>query len=327
MQNNPALTVVMYHYVRRLSVSEYPRIKGLEAEGFEAQLDYVEKHYTAISGDDLCLAIAGKKTLPEMPILLSFDDGYNDHYDVVFPALMRRGMKAAFFPPVNAIRDRVVLDVNKIHFILAKMDDLDPMIAQIDAAVIKNDLGSIMEFKTKFMTASRHDTPQTMYVKRMLQFALPNDIRQQLTAQVFSECISTDERSFAEGLYLTEDNLRHMLAEGMTVGGHGFSHSWLNRLPDTEQAREIDLSIAWLKQLGVANDQLTYCYPFGGYNACTLELLQRHDCKFALTTKVALNQVASSQALEIARIDTNDLPQYRNATRVEWTDRAQTSLS
>jgi peptidoglycan/xylan/chitin deacetylase (PgdA/CDA1 family) len=325
MQTRPVLTVVMYHYVRHLAASRHPRIKGLETEAFEAQLDYIEKHYTPISGDELCLALAGGKELPDMPILLSFDDGYIEHFDTVFPALMRRGFKGAFYPPVNAVRDRVVLDVNKIHFILATVEDLSPVIRHIDATVIKKDFGSIAEFKSKYMTASRYDTPETMYVKRMLQFGLPEDVRRQLTSQLFLEFVSTDERSFADGLYLTEESLKQMLSQGMTIGGHGFTHSWLNHLPPENQQRELSHSIDWLKQLGVSKDRLTYCYPFGGYNTDTLRLLRNMGCKFALTTRVDLNAINGVLALEIARIDTNDLPQYRNAKRVEWTDRAQKS--
>jgi hypothetical protein len=35
------LTVVMYHYVRDLPRSRYPRIKGLQTSGFDAQLDHL----------------------------------------------------------------------------------------------------------------------------------------------------------------------------------------------------------------------------------------------------------------------------------------------
>ena len=318
-----SLTVVMYHYVRRLADSPYPRIKGLEADAFEAQLDYIERNYTPISGPQLCSALAGNSKLPEMPILLTFDDGYIDHFQIVFPALQRRGMAGAFFPPVNAVRDRVVLDVNKIHFILAVMDDLGPIIARIDHAVGESGSVAVDEYKEKHLTPSRYDTSETMYVKRMLQFALPENVRGALTSSLFSEFVSSDERAFADGLYLSEENLKEMLSAGMTIGGHGYSHRWLNRLPDEEQAREVKLSLDWLRTLGVAGDALTYCYPFGGYNDETLRLLKEENCRFAVTTKVELNRLESMRSLEIARIDTNDLPRYRNAARVAWTDRAR----
>ena len=37
------LTIVIYHYVRKIKNSNYPKIKGLEIAGFKRQLDYLEK--------------------------------------------------------------------------------------------------------------------------------------------------------------------------------------------------------------------------------------------------------------------------------------------
>ena len=43
-----SLTIIMYHYVREIKGSQFPKIKGLEFEGFKRQLDYLEKHYNLI---------------------------------------------------------------------------------------------------------------------------------------------------------------------------------------------------------------------------------------------------------------------------------------
>lgn len=43
------LTVVVYHYVRPLSDSAFPEIKGLELSAFEEQLDYIERNYQVVS--------------------------------------------------------------------------------------------------------------------------------------------------------------------------------------------------------------------------------------------------------------------------------------
>ena len=39
------LTIVMYHHVREIKNSKYPKIKGLEFVGFKRQLDYLEKKW------------------------------------------------------------------------------------------------------------------------------------------------------------------------------------------------------------------------------------------------------------------------------------------
>ena len=58
------------------------------------------------------------------PIIITFDDGYKDHFQYVYPLLKERGIQGSFFPPKSAIQDNQILDVNSIHYILATCDDL-----------------------------------------------------------------------------------------------------------------------------------------------------------------------------------------------------------
>ena len=64
----PALTVIMYHYVRPIADSQYPRIKGLEVKDFEGQLDYLQRHYNLTSMQDVLDAASGAKPLPSASI-------------------------------------------------------------------------------------------------------------------------------------------------------------------------------------------------------------------------------------------------------------------
>ena len=118
------VTIVMYHYVRDLDHSRFPAIKGLSVERFCRQLDYIQSRYTPIAAEDLIGALSpAKKELPANPILLTFDDGYSDHFTNVFPLLDARGIQGCFFPPAQAVLEHKVLDVNKIQFVLAAVPD------------------------------------------------------------------------------------------------------------------------------------------------------------------------------------------------------------
>ena len=122
------LTVVMYHYVRPLARTRYPAIKGLDLQCFRGQLAYIRRHYHPITAADLVAAVrqrdgTGVWELPPSSILLTFDDGYADHFDHVFPLLDDAGVQGSFFAPGRAVGEGLVLDVNKIHFVLASVDD------------------------------------------------------------------------------------------------------------------------------------------------------------------------------------------------------------
>jgi hypothetical protein len=108
----------MYHYVRDLKNSRYPQIKGLDLNHFKTQLDFLESNYHIIDVNH-CLM---PPPIGKDCVLLTFDDGYIDHYTTVFPLLAERGISGFFSMPGKIIKEEKVLDVNKIHFLLAAVD-------------------------------------------------------------------------------------------------------------------------------------------------------------------------------------------------------------
>ena len=112
-------TIVMYHYVRELPYSRYPQIKGLLTSQFKEQLAYIEKNYQFVTVDDCINAIYFDGDFPLNAILLTFDDAYIDHFMTVFPILESKGIQGCFFPPAKPVLEYEVLDVHKIHFLLA----------------------------------------------------------------------------------------------------------------------------------------------------------------------------------------------------------------
>ena len=95
--------ILEYHMVKE---DAPPKAKPyvVPPEDFAAQLDYLlAEGYTTITPQDYARARKGKQELPEKPIILSFDDGYEDNYRVILPMLEERGMKAVFYVVTNDI--------------------------------------------------------------------------------------------------------------------------------------------------------------------------------------------------------------------------------
>jgi len=95
--------ILEYHMVKENpSAEERPYV--VPPADFAEQLDYLTAEgYTTITPQDYARARKGKQTLPEKPVILSFDDGYEDNYRVVLPMLEERGMKAVFYMVTNDI--------------------------------------------------------------------------------------------------------------------------------------------------------------------------------------------------------------------------------
>jgi peptidoglycan/xylan/chitin deacetylase (PgdA/CDA1 family) len=318
-----ALTIVMYHYVRRINESRYPEIKGLERDQFIEQISYLKKHYHCVTAKEVIQATRAECELPRNAALLTFDDGYLDHYLNVLPILQKEKLHGCFYPPARCIEDRVILDVNKIHFVLASVPDksklVDAINCRIEAARSSYNLDSIESYFHRYRQANRFDPADVIYIKRMLQMGLPEELRGQIVDDLFRQFVSADERAFASEVYMDVDQLRCLVDAGMTVGSHGYNHYWLDRIGPQEQEKEIDLSLDLLKKVGVSMTDWTVCYPYGGWNESLLEVLRRKGCSLGLTTKVDLALPGHDDPLLLPRLDTNDLPKSSNAAPVDWT--------
>jgi peptidoglycan/xylan/chitin deacetylase (PgdA/CDA1 family) len=306
------LTIVMYHYVRDLASSKYPKIHALGTDEFELQLDYIADAYEVVSLLDVVDAATGGRSLPRDACLLTFDDGFADHHRNVLPRLSARAIPGAFFPPGLPLVERVLLDVHKLHFILAAASDpsavATSMLEQLDRMRRQRTLPSERQLRAAYECEDRFDTPEVMLIKGALQFGLPADVRTTLIRGLFDSFVGEDERELACELYMSTDQLRKLVREGMDVGGHGWTHAWLETLSTAEQAEEIRRTLALLDRVyGSPQAGWTMCYPYGSYNPQTLVLLRRYGAAVGLTTRPDVVRDLQ-RPLELARLDTNDLP-------------------
>jgi len=306
------VTLVMYHYVRDLALSRFPAIKGLSLQRFRRQLDYIQAHHTPISVEQLLGALESGEDLPQNPILLTFDDGYGDHFANVFPFLDERRIQGCFFPPAQAILEHKVLDVNKIQFVLAAVRDFGALLEKVfsSLAEFRSEYGlKTREVYLQTMTGDhRYDTREVTLLKRLLQRELPYKVRAEIVRRLFVEYVTTDEVSFACELYMSVDQITCLRRHGMHIGSHGYAHPWLNHVSPKEQVVEIDRSLDFLHKLGIGRNEWTMCYPYGGFNDSLLQILRSRQCRLGFTAEARVADLDADDRLTLPRLDTNDLP-------------------
>lgn len=302
----------MYHYVRDLEQSRFPSIKGRRISEFRAQLDHISSSYHVVTAQQVMDALLGFEPLPPNALWLTFDDGYVDHFTNVFPLLHERGWQGAFFPPSRAISNGELLDVNKIHFLLATVKSVSQIIERMRIFLSRHsghtELKSFDEYWDDYAHASRYDSADVMFIKQLLQHALPLPLRIELTDSLFATFVTNDQQAFAAEIYMSPDQLRTLVQMGQYVGSHGARHGWLNTLDPKQQASDIDESLTFLSSLGAPTDKWVMCYPYGAYNEGLLKILRERGCVCGITTKVAVADLVFDGALELPRLDTNDLP-------------------
>lgn len=316
------VTVVMYHYVRDLKNSRYPNIRGLDIEKFEKQIKFFKENYNFIRMEDLIEYYKNpkKKELPEKAILLTFDDGYKDHYTYVLPVLLENNIQGSFYIPTKCFQNKKVLDVNKIHFILEScIGEEEKILKEIEEYLGKNKDSRITlpynDYFKEYAVDSRFDKKEIIFIKRMLQVVLPKDYREKLVDILFKKYVCTigdkiiSERAFWEELYLNPEQIRMMEKLGMHIGFHSHDHIWLNSLSKEEQEFQIKSSINYFKEIGVKTEKMTLSYPYGGYNEESVELIKKYEIPLAFTTKVAVADLNKDENYALPRLDTNDFYQ------------------
>ena len=318
------VTIITYHFVRDLAHSRYPEIKGLPLEHFREQVAYIKKYYQPIRMQGLLAALEDRdQPLPQNAALLTFDDGYIDHYANVFPILDEYKFQGVFFPPARAITEYRVLDVNKIHFILASVSDKSRVIDFIFKVLEGyREEFSLPDNETYYKTlavANRFDGADVIFIKRILQRDLPEKVRSEIIDQLFRKYVTEDETAFSQELYMTVDQLRCLARNGMHVGSHGYNHYWLDTLEKQGQEKEIDLSLRFLREISGDSKDWVISYPYGSYNGSLASLLRERGCRAGFTTQVNIANMDGHDPLALPRLDTNDLPKEGNAVPNDWT--------
>lgn len=305
----------MYHYVRRIQNSRYPEIKGLELDKFVAQLEYFAENFNVVTMEQILSSIKCSSDLPENAMLLTFDDAYAEHFTHVYPILKKMNMQGTFYVPAKTVLEHKVLDVNKIHFILASVDKIDTLVEAIKMELeqYRNEYGlaSFEEYFSEYAVENRFDCREVIFVKRMLQHALPEKLRNLIADKLFIKYVGMSEEAFCRELYMDKFQLEQLVRDGMHVGCHGYDHYWWNKLREEDLEQEILKSKQFLASIGCDMDNWTACYPYGATSAEVVHELQKHGCNAAFTTEVREADLNSDHPLLIPRFDTNDFPTER----------------
>lgn len=285
------LYIVMYHYIRNLKYSRFPEIKGLDLQLFKEQIQFFKEHFNIIKMEDVIAAYTDNYSLPEKAILLTFDDGYSDNYLNVFPILKEENIQGSFFIPGKTFVEHQLLDVNKVHFVLASTNItnlVQEVFKQLDYYRGKEfDIPSNEELFREYAKEERFDKKEVIFVKRILQTALPEKLRNIIASNIFAKYVGLSEEKFAYELYMNYDQIKCMKKSGMYIGLHGYDHYWLGNLESRKMEQDIDKALEVMSE--VINPRLWVMnYPYGSYNDNVVNYIQNKGCALGLTTDLGI---------------------------------------
>ena len=109
------IPVLLYHYVGA-EAPDYPYLNVATPEFSRQMKELRERGYRSVSLGDLTAYMQGSPVkLPEKPVLITFDDGYEDNYTQAFPVLKQEGFRAAIFMVQSNFNRKNRLSVQQIQ--------------------------------------------------------------------------------------------------------------------------------------------------------------------------------------------------------------------
>ena len=252
----PKLLVLVYHRVLPLGNDDGLGIIMSE-KIFTRQLDYLAIKYPIITfGEAMRQSRLGQPN-SRVQILLTFDDGYRDNYEVVFPILKKKGLPAAFYIPTDYIgADKPLWEVEIITGI-CRSPSIDKV--AIGGAVIQK-----RWFETRFSFALRLFESMKCLKRETLKGAL-DTVRDRIE--------SAKTHDYTSDLCMKWEEVSEMGRKGMEIGAHGVTHRSLARIAPADAAQEIMESKRTVE--GKANVRCeSFAFPFGSskdYNPALID--------------------------------------------------------
>ncbi|HWL86723.1 MAG TPA: polysaccharide deacetylase family protein [Polyangiaceae bacterium] len=252
--SSPWLTVLTYHRVTDPALADEfdGNVVDARPEAFEEQVTFL-KRYCHLIGMEELIAFRHGAPLPHNPVLLTFDDGYRDNYDIVLPILLRHGVPAVFFIATRFIEERRLFWWDRVSYLIKHSPRESMSLAYPRPLTLP--LGTTREDR---VAASR----RAMAVIKShfdLDLARYLDELERASGVTLSREL---ERKMVDDLMMTWDQVRGLQSAGMSVQSHTREHRVLYTLSEEGLRSELEGSKHDLEE--VLNQPVqAVAYPVG----------------------------------------------------------------
>ena len=258
-------------------------------EQFRAQMQLVKRRYNPMSFHELIAAMDSGRPLPPRPVIVTFDDGYDDNYHVAFPILRELGMSAMFFVSTGHIDSGMPYAYDWLVHMLCRtratrlqVDELAFDQALPATLAGRRALGKELLFHLKALDA----TAQAAVIARL------------------GDAWGMPPARHAQCRPMTWDQLREMRAAGMEVGSHGVHHHILAKLSPVAMVAEVGESMRTLqRELDAPIEVLSY--PVGGpdsYNEQVIQAAREAGFRMACNYVTGVNRLPAAAHYELQRL-------------------------
>lgn len=116
-KKNVKLPILLYHHITNEEFTDEQSISHISPSDFRLHMTAIKVHYNPISLReyiDFVNCDDGSITLPDNPIVVTFDDGYSSNYEIAYPILKELGIPATIFVVTDTVGEQA--EGGKVHY-------------------------------------------------------------------------------------------------------------------------------------------------------------------------------------------------------------------
>lgn len=285
--------ILGYHRVWNLSSEpafDYDlNLISADTASFRQQMQFLLRHYDPIRLSDLMLAIEEGEPLPPRPVVVTFDDGFEDNYTHAYPVLRELGMPATMFVSTGLISSDVTFWFDRVSQLILANPGKEVGVG-LDRVVIPAD-----------REGARFATDQVL---RLLK-RVTNRMRLETLAeweQTLGPAAGPGHTAYSRPM--TWDQIREMASEGIEFGSHTVTHPVLTRCDDAELEYELTASRdALASELGQV--PVSISFPVGGaaaFDERVIDMARRAGYRIAASYIHGMNAFETLDRFALRRI-------------------------
>lgn len=282
-RNRHVLTVLMFHRVlpaESVAFQLAEREFTFSTTGFDQCLEFVGRHYSVVSLQDVQTAAKSGTKLPQNPVLITFDDGWRDTVLHAEPLLKKHKMKAVLFLSTE------VLDLDSFRWWQ------DAMVAVMAVATSRQRLLAEIMRDSDFIMPRDPVAAGRALVARMA--SLPEEERCSLLELAQPGVFD----AITERQMLTHEDLRRLDGSVIELGGHGHTHAPLTQATDAKA--ELKTSMERLRSLGKV--PLSMSFPHGAMNESLVSDAHKAGFELVFTSEPTVSDVNNTVHATLGRI-------------------------
>jgi peptidoglycan/xylan/chitin deacetylase (PgdA/CDA1 family) len=210
--------IINYHVV---ADEELPHISELYAfrsvSRFIADMDFLGRHFHPIGLESFLDHIHNNNPLPDNSLLLTFDDGLRQIYDVVAPVLESKNLTATFFLTSDFIDNQVLGYDHKKSLLIRHL-------TQPGNQHLIHKISTLPGLHQNRIPDLRRAIMGITYPDRFLVDNIASELN-----------YNFDDFLHKNNPYVTTEQVRDMIARGFTFGSHSLDHPRFSELTLEEQ--------------------------------------------------------------------------------------------